>query len=866
MKYKAFKILGLLASAALASCGGGGSGGAADAVGSDRIQFAQQANSFQAVEGTQNYRVSGTATALTGTIDRTKTGWNISSTSDFSAADVSISNQDCAQAVIQGVNNGSQFRQQETITCSITVSLPTLSSAQAKNLGLTFGVSDASGNAAVRDFSVQVLSSPGRDSSLPQVSLTGTVSGNGSSNSSAISVPGGTAITLSTLADSQFYNISNITYTQVAGPALTISNADCSASSTVNGNTTCQAYFSVPSSTSQNEYIVAVKATDTQGNTNSKSYNITQTTTAGSDVVVSLDRSSTFANPSFVAASSNFNVTCFPDGGVGNKTVRWSVIPLSSTGTIASGQNIALSATTQPTTTVTAPSSADGVTYALLCTATDANGTKSPSASPDFTTASGQNSANTLFFKVSNALSPINLTFSGDPQIKAFVGNPVTLTMLASNTDGSTSSNTDFNFKWNLLSPTGTTATFNGTDTQRIATFTAPTAGTYVIEGCANRKSSGVALNSTCSGEQYKVSATVTVTTASVIAKANLDAASATYQTAGTSFGVNSSGSSVSDGSTINYAWSTTSPDLTIASPTSDKTLITVANSATDGSYLTVTLTVSNTPAGGSSAATATSNLTFKVTNQPNGPATITESAGTDQTIDYTTWSASSTFNLKGSSVITNNESGFTKTVKWYALPDLSSTSYQCVDGNTPVEVASLNPNPRDNESTSVFVQASDQPAQGTNKSYFYLLRGELRDSANNLKSLSCSTTTVTLVGRPADIVASVDQTNQSQMGTTGISAYSFNLSSTTTSTQTLRYYWYDANNAGLSISNPSQQSTTATITDGPNKTASVGLIVYTDSQVAGLPTDFSNSTQRETFVSKYPSQRAFVTISVTSP
>lgn len=854
----------------LVACGGGGNGGAEDATGSARIQFQPQSNSFEAVEATENYRISGTATTLSGTVDRTKTGWNVASSSQILANEITLTNADCASAALQGVNNGSTFRQQETITCDVIAKLPALASRQSRKLVLTYGVADDSGNIASRNFTVDVIPAAGRDPLLPQVNLTGTISSGGSSSSSAVSVLGGANVTLATEATSQFNTIEDMSYSQVAGPAIQISNSDCQQKTTVNQKATCNAFVSVPAGTTSAEYIIQARATDSQGNTNSKTYTINRATAGSANLSASLSRSSSFASPLFVSAASDIDLSCFPESGTGTKTVRWAVIPLNASGAVTAGQNVPLSSAVDPTITITTPSGFDNLTYAVLCTATDENGAKSPATTPDYTTDSGKSNANTLFFKVADPTPEVALSLIGDPVINTFVGQTVTLTMLAQNANGQQSAPGDFNYQWTIASPSSTTASFNGTQTSRIASFTSNEAGTFVLEGCANRKAGGSTLSTTCSGVQERISVTVKFVAADIIADANFDTAGASFQVAGSTFGVNGVGSSTSDGTAIRYNWTTTDTELTITNETSRNAIVSVSNSVVDGDVLSLTLTVSNTPANGAAAATASKALSFTVTSQPNGqPAAIDVSAGNSRTIPFGTWSASSSFDLTGVSVITNNEARFTKTVRWTAVPDLSAASVNCTETGSPVEVANLNPSVRNTESTNVFLQAADQPAQGENRAYFYVLRGELRDSSNNLKSFDCSTVTVVLEGAPAEITASVVQSTISQAGVANVSAYDFTVASNTAQPVSgpLRWFWFDANESGnLNITSAQNEMTNVTVTNGPNTVETVGLVVYTDSQLAANPTNFANAAQRDAFVAKFPRQRSFVTLAVTQP
>lgn len=864
------KLLPAALIAALAACGGGGNGGAADATGSARIQFQPQSNSFEAVEATENYRISGTAKTLSGSVDRTKTGWNIASTSQILANEVTLTNADCASAAIQGVNNGSNFRQEETITCDVIVKLPVLSSRQSRKLVLTYGVADSAGNIASRNFTVDVMPAAGRDPLLPQVSLVGTVSGGNASSSSSISALGGTNVTLATEATSQFYTISDMSYSQVAGPTLTINNSDCAQKTSINQKATCNAFVTIPAGTTTAEYIIQARATDTQGNTNAKTYTINRSTAGNANLSASLSRSSNFANPLFLAGNSGIDLSCFPESGFGDKTVRWAVIPLNSSGAVTTGQNVVLSSSTDETITITAPANFDNLTYAAVCTVTDENGAKSPATTPDYTTDSGKSNANTFFFKVSDPTPAVSLSLVGNPVVNAFVGQTVNLSMLAQNANGQQSSPDEFNYQWTIASPSGTTASFNGTQANRNASFTSNQAGTFVVDGCANRKSGSAVLSTTCSGVQERVSATVKFTTASIIADANFDTAGASFQVAGGTFGVNALGSSTSDGTAIRYNWTSTDPEVTITNETSRNALVTISNSVADGEVLAVTLTVSNTPSNGASAVTASKTLSFRATSQPNGqPAAIDVSAGTSRTVPFGTWSSSSSFDLNGTSVVTNNEAGFTKTVRWTAVADLSAASVNCTENGSPVEVANLNPGVRNTETTNVFVQAADQPAQGENKSFYYVLRGELRASNNAVKSFDCSTVTVVLEGAPVEITATVVDPSLSQNGVNGVSAYNFTVTSNTAQPTSgpLRWFWYDANDSGnLNVTNAQNETTNVTVTNGPNTVETVGLIVYTDSQLAANPTNFANAAQRDAFVAKFPRQRTFVTLAVTQP
>lgn len=864
------KILPVALIAALGACGGGGNGGAEDATGSARIQFQPQSNSFEAVEATENYRISGTAKTLSGAVDRTKTGWNVASTSQILANEITLTNADCANAAIQGINNGNNFRQEETITCDVIVKLPVLNNRQSRKLVLTYGVADSSGNIASRNFTVDVMPAAGRDPLLPQVSLVGTVSGGNASSSSAISALGGTNVTLSTEATSQFFTIEDMSYSQVAGPTLTINNSDCAQKTTINQKATCNAFVTIPPGTTTAEYIIQARATDTQGNTNAKTYTINRSTAGNANLSASLSRSTNFANPLFLAANNGISLSCFPESGFGEKTVRWAVIPLNSSGAVTAGQNVVISSPTNETITITAPSNFDNLTYAALCTVTDENGAKSPSATPDYTTDSGKSNANTFFFKVSDPTPAVALSLIGDPVVNAFVGRTVNLTMLAQNANGQNSSPDDFNYQWTIASPSGSTASFNGTQANRVASFTSNQAGTFVIDGCANRKSSISVLSTTCSGVQERVSATVNFTTASIIADANFDTTGASFQVAGGTFGVNAQGSSTSDGSAIRYNWASNDPEVTITNETSRNALVTISNSVVDGKTLSVTLTVSNTPSNGAAAVTASKTLSFRATSQPSGqPAAIDVSAGPSRTVPFGTWSSTSSFDLNGTSLVTNNEAGFTKAVRWSAIADLSAASVNCTENGSPIEVANLNPGVRNTEITNVFVPAAEQPAQGVNKSFFYVLRGELRASDNAVKSFDCSTVTVVLEGAPVEITATVLAPSLSQNGINGVSAYDFTVTSNTAQPASgpLRWFWYDANDSGnLNITNAQNESTNVTVTNGPNTVETAGLIVYTDSQLAANPTNFANASQRDAFVAKFPRQRTFVTLAVTQP
>ena len=855
----------LLAAALISACGGGGGDTPAGASGSERIRFSPQDNSFQAVEGTQNYRLSGTATALTGQVDRSRTGWSVSRNSQISSNEITLQNADCAEAVLQGTNNGEGFRQEQSITCDVSVDLPALTSLQSRRLVLSYGVSDTSGNIATRDFAVEVLNAPGRNPTQPQVSIIGTVSSSSASNASSITVAGAAAITFSSTVDSQFFDVTDVTYSQVAGPDVAITNADCENKNTVNGNVTCQAFMTLPVSASDNEFIVAVRGSDSKGNVASRSYTVRQTAAGGSAVNVALSQAGTFANPLFVAPGSTFDLSCFPSGGTGVKTVRWTTLPLSSTGTIASGQVVGISDATSESISVSAPGNPDQLTYAALCTATDENGLRSPATQPDYTTVSGQNNSNTLFFRMSDTTPAINLTFAGDPQINALTDQSVTLTMTAANSNGSASQPTDFNYQWHVLSPSGTSASFSGTQNQRIARFSTNDAGFYIVEGCANRVSTGQPLSATCSGVQNKVSATVDVRQVTVAANARFNDSTAQFRVIGQSFGVNASGSVSQDGTALRYTWSSTDPSITITNPNSSEALVNVANSAQDNQTLSVTLTVMNTPASGEPVS-AIDTLSFRVAQQASGSASIDVGAGANQTIPFQTWSATSSFTLDGSSVVANNASGFTKTVRWFAIPDLTASSFECDPANTPVEIAALNPNPRNAEDTTVAVALADQPARGQNKSYFYLLKGELRDSANAVRAFDCATTTVVLRGQAADINATVQDSSVSLAGVSGQATYNFNVVSTTIAPpgETLRFFWY-VDSGSASISTPAASSSDVIITDGPDSVAVIGLIVYTDTQLANMPTDFNNATARNAFIAAHPAQRAFTTLSVTA-
>lgn len=855
----------LLAAAFLSACGGGGGDAPAGASGSERIRFSPQDNSFQAVEGTQNYRLSGTATALTGQVDRSRTGWSVARGSQISANEITLQNADCAEAVLQGTNNGEGFRQEQSITCDVSVDLPALTSLQPRRLVLSYGVSDTSGNIASRNFEVEVLNAPGRNPTQPQVAIIGTVSSSSASNASSITVSGASAITFSSTVDSQFFDVTDVSYSQVAGPEVTINNADCENKNTVNGNVTCQAFMTLPVSAADNEFIVAVRGTDSKGNIASRSYTVRQIAAGGSSVNVALSQAGTFSNPLFVAPGSTFDLSCFPSGGTGVKTVRWTTLPLSPSGAIASGQVVDVSDATSESITVGTPASFDQLTYAVLCTATDENGARSPVAQPDYTTVSGQNNSNTLFFKMTDTTPAINLTFSGDPQINALTGQSITLTMNASNSNGSASQPTDFNYQWNVVSPSGTSATFSGTQNQRIARFSTNDPGFYIVEGCANRVSSGQPLSATCSGVQNKISATIDVRQVTVAANANFNDTTAQFRVIGQSFGVNATGSVSQDGTPLQFTWSSTDPAISITNANSEDALINVSNAALDNQTLSVTLTVRNSPASGAPVS-ASDTLSFRVAQQASGSASIDVSAGSNQTIPFQTWSVSSSFTLDGSSTIANNGSNFTKTVRWFAIPDLTASSFECDPSNTPSEIAALNPNPRNAEDTTVSISLADQPVRGQNKSYFYLLKGELRDSSNAVRAFDCSTTTVVLRGQNAEISATVQDSSVSVAGVAGQATYNFNVVSTTVAPpgESLRFFWY-VDSGSASISTPAAASSDVIVTDGPDSVAVIGLIVYTDTQLANTPTDFNNATARNAFVAAHPAQRAFTTLSVTA-
>lgn len=875
----------LAVAAALAACGGGGgdSSNPGSTGSTDRVTVTgvQTVESFDANPAA---KISATGKALTGSLNRSASRWSIAPGGTLSSADVELSNADCADASYSATNNnttGTNFRTEESVSCTLSISVPALNSATARTLNLTFTAADSQGNATTSPFTLRVVPAPGRDFIANIVQITPqTTSGSTVSGSSITTAPGQN-VTLQASARGQVADIESIQFQQVAGDQVTLANADCSFKTTNNGQVVCAATFAAPTSPTTKRYAFQALATDRRGNSAAIGFNVTAAI-AGSDSLSATvsNAGTTLANPIPLRPGQvDVGYTCAASAGAGDYTYDWSVRGLTSTGTADAETQFINLEKTGDSVSFTAPGSGGDTVYALLCSVTDSAGTRFPAATPVYTPNTPHPS--TIFFKVVRE-SNLGLELISPVQQTTFVGDSVTVEARPVNLDGSVANVSSFNYQWVATqsgAPASNVTIFSPTNP--VTGVSASAAGTYTLTLCARRSVDGVP-SATCAAEAVKISSEIQVNAVTApIANASFVDSTPLFRVIGEPFTVTAQGSRSSNGVPIFYLWkaaNANASDISVVNSREETAIITPSSSADNGEIVLLDLFVSTTESDLANPAMISPSvprdtLEFRVSNSPNGPASIATNAGANQTLAFSAWSNNPIASLSGSAASTNAGS-FPTAFQWGSIASASGFTCDKASGLTISQPGVVpNPNPANQRNTSVDLSSllaggiNEIPAGGS-RTLFFVLAGRLVDGASTA-AIDCQVTSVQVAGPTPDITVTATAAMNSIPGVTGQMVYNTTVSAVGVDNSgepgALLYAWFLEDGQG-SINNASEASTGVAITSGPSSFVTFSVIAYKASQLSGdfAGLNLQDNANRATFAGRYPAQKASVTIAVT--
>jgi len=871
--------------AALAACGGGGgdssnpgSTGATDRV---VVTGLQTVESFDANPAA---KISATGKAITGSLDRSASRWTIAPGGTLSSADVELSNADCADASYSSTNNnttGTNFRTEESVSCTLSVSVPALNSATPRTLNLTFTAADAQGNSTTSPFTLRVVPAPGRDFIANIVQITPQTTAGSTVSGSSITTSPGQTVTLQASARGQVADIDSIQFQQVAGDDVILSNEDCAFKTTNNGQVVCAATFAAPTSPTTKRYAFQALATDRRGNSAAIGFNVTAAISGSDSLAATVSNAgTTLANPIPLRPGQvDVGYTCAASAGSGGYAYDWSVRGLTATGAADAETQFINLEKTGDAISFTTPSAGGDTVYALLCTVTDSAGTKFPVSTPTYTPNTPHPS--TVFFKVVRE-SNLGLELVSPVQQSTFVGDTVTVEARPVNLDGSAANVSSFNYRWVATqagAPASNVTIFS--PTSQLTGFSASTAGTYTLTLCARRAADGVP-SSTCAAEAVKISSEIQVSAVTApIANASFVDSTPLFRVIGEPFTVTAEGSRSSNGAPIFYLWraaNANATDISIVNSREETAIVTPSSNADNGEIVLLDLFVSTTESDLAnpsmiSPSVPRDTLEFRVSNSPNGPASIATNAGANQSLAYSTWSNNPVATLSGSAAATNAGS-FPTAFQWGSIASAGGFTCDKASGLTISQPGVVpNPNPANQRNTSVDLSslltggANEIPAGGS-RTLFFVLAGRLVDGASTA-AIDCQVTTVQVAGPAPDITVTASAAMTSIPGVTGQTVYNTSVSAVGVDNSgqpgALLYAWFLEDGQG-SINNASEATTGVSITSGPSSFVTFSVIAYKASQLSGdfATLNLQNEANRATFTGRYPAQKASVTIAVT--